>query len=128
MRICQSKELKDFTTELSNRFRLCCYNGIGRFAPIGEKYITFSPNATTKKAVIEEFKRAMHEYCGILPSHYTIYWRKYPELTKWPERFTIYSRLLISRVNPRTDLVSGRSTMQNYLEKGMVNQPHEQKH
>ena len=116
-KILQSKKLRDFVNELSQRFRLCCYNGICRFAPTGEEYITFSPNAKTKEEVIMKYKEAIEMYCGVLPSHYTIYWRKYPELRKWPQGFNIYSRLLISSVAPSTDLVSGRATMQDYLEK-----------
>lgn len=116
MRICQSKELRDFQNELNQRFRLCCYNGICRFAPTGEEYINFSPTATTKKAVIEEFKRAIREYIKNRSSIQTIYWRKYPELQKWCHGFQIYSRLLISPVSPDEDLVMGAITMQEYNE------------
>ena len=116
MRICQSKDLEKFTNNLNQRFRLCCYNGICRFAPTGENYITFVVTATTKKVVIEEFKRAIMEYTNQKQSTDTIYWRKYSELKKYSQGFKIYSRLLISSVNPSTDLVSGRVTMQQYME------------
>ena len=117
MRICQSKELKDFQNELSQRFRLCCYNGICRLAPTGEEYITFSFNGDTKKEVIAKYKQAIEMYCGVLGSHYTIYWRKYPELQHWPEEgFRIYSRLLISNFPIRDELVQGKKTMQEHNE------------
>ena len=80
MKVCQSKELKDFQNELSQKFRLCCYNGICRFAPTGEEYITFSPNAKTKKEVLAKYKESIKMYCDALSSHYTIYWRKYPDI------------------------------------------------
>lgn len=116
-KILQSKKLQDFVNELNLRFRYCLYNGICRFAPTGEEYITFSPDAITKEYVIDEYKRVIKEYTDRKRSTDTIYWRKYPELRKWPQGFNIYSRLLISNVAPSTDLITGRATMQQYLEK-----------
>lgn len=84
------------------------YDGICRFAPTGEEYITFSPTATTKEAVIEEYKRAIKEYTEGRVSTYTIYWRSYPELRKWSQGFKIYSRLLISTIEPNANLVRGK--------------------
>ena len=114
-KILKSKELNEFTHDFSHRFRRCLYDGITMYAPTGEEYITFSPRANTKKDVIDKYKEQIEMYCGALPSDYTIYWRMYPELRKWPRAFIIYSRLLVSIVNPRTDLVSGSVTPMDYL-------------
>ena len=116
MRICQSKELKDFQNELNLRFRLCCYNGICRFAPTGEEYLMFSciPKVTKREA-IDTYKAKIEEYCKQYKATDTLYWRKYPELRTQHGRYGIYSRLLISNFPIEDELVQGKKLMKEVL-------------
>ena len=96
VKLCQSKELDEFTNNLNQRFRLCCYDGICRFAPTGEEYITFSflPKSSKKEA-IDRYKAMINDYCKEHNRSHTIYWRLRSQLRTEGGRYKVWSRFLI---------------------------------